>query len=91
MDEVVLGGDDHRQGIGAYAELDRGTGRSEGGAVGDFFVLDRAAGIGDIGLAGFAEALEASPGADAVDGDLAGVAFAFEALSHGFGERENGR
>ena len=60
-------------------------------AVGRFFVLDRAAGVGDVGLAGLAEALEAAAGADAVDGDLAGEAFILEALGHALGQREDGR
>jgi len=85
LNEVVLGGDDHRQGVGADAELDGSA--ADGCAVSDLFVLDRATGVGDIGLASFAEALEARPGANAVDGDLSGIAFAFEAVSHGFGKR----
>ena len=57
--EVVLRADDDGQGVGADAELDRRA--ADGLAVFDFAVLDRAAGVGDVGLAGLAEALEAAP------------------------------
>ncbi len=60
-------------------------------AVGTSLVLDGPAGVGDVGLAGLAEALEPGARADAVDGDLAGEALILEALGHPLAEREDRR
>jgi hypothetical protein len=57
----------------------------------DFCVLDRTAGVCDIGLALDAEALEACAAAEAGDGDLAGEALIFEAVGHALRERVDGR
>ena len=87
--EGVLRADHDRHAVGADAEPDWLA--ADGLAGGQFIVLDRAAGVGDIGLARLAEALEAGTGADAVDGDVAGVAFVTEQLGHGLTERVDGR
>ena len=89
FDEVVLIAYDHSQSVGANPNLDRFP--TNGLAIGDFFVLDRTAGVGDIRFARHAEALETCTGADAVDGDVVGVAFISKAFGHALGKREHGR
>jgi hypothetical protein len=56
----------------------------------DFGIFDGATGVGNVTLTRHTEALEASAAADAVDGDVAAVAFTLETLSHPLGQREDG-
>ena len=86
--EGVVLAHDHGQGIGADADLDRLAADSL--TVGHFLVLDRPAGVGNVGFAAGAEPLEAGAAADAVDADVAGVALVLEPLDHALGQREHG-
>ena len=71
------------QRVGANSEFDwRAT---NGCAAFDFAILDSAAGVRDVSLACFTEAFEPGTGADAVDRDVASVAFVLKASRHRLG------
>ena len=88
LDKVVLLANSDCQSIGADAELDGCA--AEGGAGFNFAVFNGAGSVGDIGLTGLAEALEAATRADGVDGDLTSETFVLEAGGHNFSQREDG-
>ncbi len=85
--KIVLLADGHRQRIRAHPEFNRCA--PDGFTAGDFFVFDRAAGIGDIGFAHFTEALKTTARADAVNCDIASKAFVLKAFRHAFCQREH--
>ena len=62
----------------------------EGSASFNFAVFDLAGSIRNIGFTGLAEAFETSAGTNAVNGDVASVAFLLEEFRHALGKREHG-
>ena len=76
--------DDDGDGVDGHLYLDRLD--AVGGRGFDFAVLDRSAGVIDVGFAGDEEVLESSAGTGGLDGNLDPRVDAVKFLSHGYGD-----